>query len=202
MIKQHRTHFPAFDFVPKWVSGRYYDSIAFIASYSANAFGNTASGCIFAIPNAVTLTTLGIEVTTLAAGGFLRLALYNADSESLWPTTLLYQTDAATLQTDSTGFKSVNPGLYVRPGWYWGFVACTLTATYGLRTASVSGNTLQSFSVTDPNTVSGAGALSIGLSGFNPVLANVGFPKTFFDHSHTGSVITSGQHGARIMLGV
>jgi hypothetical protein len=64
-----------------------------------------------------TADRIGIEVTTLAAGSSIGLAIYNHDATTGLPGTLLL--DAGTVDSTSTGFKEITISQALSAGSYW-----------------------------------------------------------------------------------
>jgi len=135
-------------------SGNYYFTIAAsVTSTISNAL-NTLVCHQFYVPNAITITKIGAELTTQgSAGAVLRLGVWSDSSGA--PGTLL--SDAGTLVGDaSTGSKEITLGtpLALAKGMYW-FGGCPQVATSTWRSATTSSTFPYNFNL--GTTIPGAG---------------------------------------------
>ncbi len=100
-----------------WVSGRFYsahDTISF-----ATGASNTdlrAIPCYLPNVGGLTITKIGVEVTTLAAGGLARVGIYATRADGQ-PGKL--KLDGGTLATDATGFIQNTISVFLEQGWWW-----------------------------------------------------------------------------------
>lgn len=188
-----------------WVSGRFYgDALGRGATNTDNPVADLVAVPFF-VPNAVTITSIGVEVeSAAAAGGFARLGIFADDGYS-FPGELLV--DAGTVATDSTGFKSVALSLFRRPGWIWGAIVSdptAPTATFRARGNAEGDLVGHGWSPAASDSISG-GIIIQGLqAGTGPGPAARPFPERFWNAG-----ITSNGHGLhatgsspRILLGV
>lgn len=90
-----------------WASGNYYDALV---SYPAGNWGAGAItslrlyACPVFVPNTVTISEFGINVTTLAASGLARIGVYAMGTDGK-PGAIVWQ-GATTLDTSTTGEKT------------------------------------------------------------------------------------------------
>ena len=109
-----------------WVSGRYYDPLTGLPGGTWTAAAVTSLRLYAApvyVPNTVTVSEFGINITTLAAGGNARIAVYHMGTDGK-PGAILWQ-GASTLDTSGTGEKTFT-GLtqeLVGGRWYWFAIA-------------------------------------------------------------------------------
>lgn len=123
-----------------WQSGRYY----FLpnsanASTSAVQTNGLVRACPFWLPNAVTLSRVGAEVTTIGdVGSKLRLGFW-ADDGTGRPGTLLL--DAGQIAGDSATVQEIVISLALAPGIYWvgGAVQAVTVTPPTLRTSGAQG---------------------------------------------------------------
>lgn len=202
-ISTYRSYLPALDFVLPMATGRYYDSLLFSGVTLATvAFGNVAMGELFAIPNVVTVTSIGIEITS-GTSGSLRAGVYTMNSDG-FPGTLVSDVGQGA-QTGAVGFAGISTSLTLNPGWYWIFVSSSATSLGGIRQSSTA--VIHSQSGASFDSVNGTVAfLGIGLTAGNPNLYNIGFPNTWVHlNSVSGGSQTRSDTGIgywRIMIGV
>lgn len=94
---------------------------------------NTLYAGIFPVTETRTFDRIGVEVSTQAsAGGVLRFGIYN-NVENMPATVLL---DAGTVDSTTTGAKTITISQSLTPDWYWLVVvaqvaACTVRARNG-----------------------------------------------------------------------
>lgn len=103
---------------PPWVSGRYYFTPNGTVATSASLGPATLRVAKKYVPNRVTITRMGAEITTVGdAGSKLRLGIY-ADDGTGRPGSLVL--DAGTINGDSATVQEI-AGLAttIGPGWYW-----------------------------------------------------------------------------------
>jgi len=109
---------------PGWASGRYYFCPNTNSVSTSAALGNgTLRAVPFYVPNTVTLTKIGSEITIVGeAGSKLRLGIY-ADDGAGRPSTLVV--DAGQIAGDSATVQEITLGTPVMmgPGWYWAAAA-------------------------------------------------------------------------------
>lgn len=201
-ISVYRSYLPPLNFMLPMVTGRYYDSLLYTdATLSTVAFSSNAMGNLFAIPNVVTVTSVGIEITG-GTSGSLRFGIYTTGDDG-FPNTLVLDTGQGG-QTGSVGFVSVSTSKKLNPGWYWIFASSSATSLGGIRQSSTG--VLHSESGADLSSLTGTAFLGISLTGGSPNLYNVGFPEMWI---HLNSISGSGQVRSdtgisywRIMIGV
>lgn len=201
-ISVYRSYLPPLNFMLPMVTGRYYDSLLYSdATLSTVAFSSFAMGNLFAIPNVVTVTSVGIEVTG-GTSGSLRFGIYTMGNDG-FPDMLVLDTGQGA-QTGNIGFASVSISQKLNPSWYWVFASSSATSVGGIRQSTTG--VLHSESGADLSSLAGTAFLGISITGGNPNLYNVGFPKTWI---HLNSISASGQVRSdtgvgywRIMIGV
>lgn len=147
-----------------WASGRYY----LLPNASTTTTGQTGNGSMRAgptyVPNAVTVTRLGAEVTVAGdVGSKVRLGIYGDDGTGR-PGALVL--DAGTIAGDATGYQEIT-GLstVIGPGWYY-FAAVIQLVTVTqptLRTTVTSVPVIVDGNTTPPSALSGINSgFSIG----------------------------------------
>ena len=199
-ISAYRSYLPAINFMPPLVSGRYYDSVLYSGvTYGTSAFNNLTMGNLFAIPNTVTVSSVGIE-TTLGTSGSLRFGIYSIDAYG-FPNQLVYDTGQGG-QTGNVGYVSISISKKLLPGWYWIFVSPSATSGGGIR-GSTTG-LMHAESGSDLATVNGTAWLGIALTGGNPNIYTNGFPKTWVHLNLIGTTVRSGSgiNYWRVIIGV
>jgi len=133
----------AFDNVAKYITKKYVPSPATNNKEMFPSFGAfttlavTAGRCYFMmtpIGMPITLTHIGIEVTT-ASAGTAEVALYSGDGSNGAPSTRVAY--ASGIDTSTIGIKIVSIGpVSLEPDLYWAAVRCTAGA--GLRATATS----------------------------------------------------------------
>jgi hypothetical protein len=121
----------------EWVAGRYYTAGLWdrgATTTIASVIGTLYGGQIV-IPNTVTITAAGAEVSTAGgAGSLFRVGLYH-DTGKGWLGKRVF--DTGTIAGDATGLQSANPAALVRPGYYWAVIlARHVTTTITFRASS------------------------------------------------------------------
>lgn len=105
--------------IPKWNTGYYYGSPGYGTTTRLCTDQELQAAPIF-IPQAVTLTSISINCTTLGGtGSVVRLGIYKDNAGR--PGALLL--DAGTVSTNTTGTKTITISQAVSPGLYW-LAAC------------------------------------------------------------------------------
>lgn len=86
------------------------------------------------------ITSVGVKVTTLHAGGLLRLGLYDWDTDGLAGNLLQEFTSATQIDLTATGLRSVTAAskMYPVPGWYW-YCLQSNDSTAAITVADVNG---------------------------------------------------------------
>ena len=134
-------------------SGRYFAPGYATTSTAATATGTGNLNCyIDRIHEPLTITGIGLRVTTAASGGNVVVSLYAANASTLAPTGApLF--NSAPLSTSATGFitdTTVNYAI-TAPGWYWwcsqidsvgGTAFFSAIAANGLQGSVIGGTTL------------------------------------------------------------
>lgn len=109
---------------PNWASGRYYFCPNTNSLSTSAALGNgTLRAVPFYVPNPVSITKVGSEITVVGeAGSKLRLGIYTDDGTGR-PGTLVV--DAGQIAGDSATVQEITLGTPVAlgPGWYWAAAA-------------------------------------------------------------------------------
>ncbi len=200
---------PPMPWVTPWVAGRFYDCSVMIPTLSTSVH-NTQTWCEpFFIPQAITLSSVGIEVTVGAtAGGLFRFAVYNSRYETWMPWQRL--ADLGTTASDTTGFLFVSAtSVYIaQPGCYWFCSACSGATTATVRTL---GNTLLAaafFSRLAFSTLTGpAGSWAMRFPIDGATVVSTGFPSlapvSGIDTNATDAMtFTRNEQQPRIMVGV
>lgn len=85
------------------------------------------------------LTSVAIEVTTLAASTSARLAIYDWGTDGLPQNPIVEFTSGSQFDCTSTGVKSVTGNWFIPPGWY--FLLIQANGGPVIRTYTVHGNT-------------------------------------------------------------
>jgi hypothetical protein len=123
--------------VGSYISGQYYDA-AFTGGSSSLLTGVAGQLDLgpFYTSQAFTTDQVGVSVTTTAAGGFGRVAVYGSDANG-WPSDLLYY-GAEDLDMSSTGYKFHSDPLTLDAGrQYWmGFHHSSVARIRGISTSS------------------------------------------------------------------
>lgn len=103
---------------PPWRSGRYYfcPNTTSVATSSGQGVGSLRAVPFF-VPNPVTLSKIGAEVTSAGdAGSKYRLGIY-ADDGNGRPGRLIV--DAGQINGDSETVQELTISVQIGPGWYW-----------------------------------------------------------------------------------
>lgn len=85
------------------------------------------------------LTSVAIEVTTLASATSARLAIYDWGTDGLPQNPIVEFTSSTQFDCTSTGVKSVTGNWFIPPGWY--FLMLQSNGAPAIRTYTVHGNT-------------------------------------------------------------
>lgn len=106
---------------PGYVSGRFYLTLNTGATYSTAAL---SSGTIrltpFLIKERVTISEMGVRVTTLAASSNIQAAIYNTHPTTKRPTTLVGNTASMAGTAAAVVTAAISQGNQtLDPGWYW-----------------------------------------------------------------------------------
>ena len=183
---------------PMWVTGRFYGG-SIHASLTTVTGSTTASLTPIIVPSPVTVTAIGVEVTTGGGTGSLaRLAIYS-DRNSV-PDELIV--DAGTVVADATGFQSVVISQVLKAGPYW---LAWANKSVGGNPAYRAYNTTFSHSITIASVMapSSTAVLCVTIAN-NPVTAGIvdtGWPRKFLINDPNVSS-SAGFAAARVMLGV
>jgi hypothetical protein len=102
-------------FKPVMVANKYYGYPFIEASFAGTEVADRMYAVPIYIPNACTITKIGIEQTTGVAGN-CRLGIYNMGSDAL-PSTLLL--DAGVVTTTATAEKEITISQSMSQGWYF-----------------------------------------------------------------------------------
>jgi hypothetical protein len=113
--------------------------VAALGTVSAGTITGTARATPIALATSGTADRIGIEVTTLQASSTINLGIYNEDTATGLPGTLVL--DAGTVDSSSTGFKEITISQSLAAGRYW--LVCrtaggtspstrTMTTTYNI----------------------------------------------------------------------
>lgn len=119
--------------LPFFRSGKYYGTPGTTSTASPTLNNCRVSPLV--VPVAISIDRIGLEVTTLGAGGAVgRLGIWNDDGNG-YPSTVLL--DAGTIDATGTGVKEItlSPAQALTPGIYWIGAACQ-GATFSWRTVS------------------------------------------------------------------
>lgn len=129
---------PALDH-PGYVAGRWYNPIRASVVGGASLAASTARFLPFFLPKPVTISDLGVRVTTAVAASNVRAAIYAAHSSAHLPTGLpLAQTgDLSAAVADVVSAAITGGNVALAPGWYWMAVVADTTGI-GLQTAAVA----------------------------------------------------------------
>jgi lysophospholipase L1-like esterase len=99
----------------RYMSGRYYGQEPYVPVTNPPAAGTAYLVPIF-IPTAKGFNQIAIDVTTLAAASTINLGLYGSN-EYDQPYGLI--ADYGTVDSTTTGFKTITISALLTPGWYW-----------------------------------------------------------------------------------
>lgn len=110
-----------------WASGNYYDALAFFPGSNWAAAAITSLRLYASpvyVPNTVTISEFGINVTTGAASSLARIAVYAMSTDGK-PGAIVWQ-GASTLDTSGTGEKTFTGLTQQLAGgnWYWFAFVC------------------------------------------------------------------------------
>lgn len=123
-------------------TGRFYGPLSTISGYAtptgAGATQNRLFGTPVYIPQNGTFNAAGIEITTAAAGGTVRLGIYASLANGL-PGALV--ADFGTIDATVVGFRSVPISLTLQRGSYWIAGVTNNTSVAMLRVAAAAGVT-------------------------------------------------------------
>jgi hypothetical protein len=87
----------------------------------------------FNVPKTITLDKIGVNCTTLVAGGSLRLGIYSDSNGE--PSALVL--DAGTVDTSGTGVKTIDINQQLTPNMYW-LAAASKSATHAFRVPAIA----------------------------------------------------------------
>lgn len=108
----------AMPWITPWATGRFYGS-PFINGFTAATATDSAFRAIpIYVPNVagVTVTAVGVEVTSGGTSSNSRFGIYGTDAEGR-PTELII--DGGSAATTGTGFVSASISQFLRQGWYY-----------------------------------------------------------------------------------
>lgn len=149
-------------FASAWQSGRYYFLPGFVSVTTSATLGvGTARAVPFWVPNRVTLTRLGAEITSAGeAGSKFRLGIY-ADDGTGRPGALVL--DAGQINGDSATVQEITVSQVLRPGSYFavGVVQTVTTTQPMVRVVSPQGVVPN---VDAGTSIPAAGAVPVGFS--------------------------------------
>ena len=158
-----------------WSSGKWYSAPANSTSNIASTLG-TCSFIPVWVPNTVTLDRLGVYCTGSVAGAQARLGIYNNDTSTDTPGTLLLDAGQVAAVTNST-FYSITIDQSLSPGLYWFAVASQGSTAPNLRTfqTTMLSPIVWGLSSANPGTLSGgyAGYTRSSVTGALPSPASV-----------------------------
>lgn len=122
-----------------WAAGRFYGPTFGGSTGSGNPGFTTLTMAPIYVPNrlGVTVTTLGLEVTSGGTSSTMRIGIYSCDTDGL-PDTLLV--DSGSLSTTGTGFVSASISTFLHQGWYWLADAHAGSAAPNIRTVGATSN--------------------------------------------------------------
>jgi len=132
-IAEYRSHVYPYPLVPAlpWVAGFFYDcTVSMVGNPTGtiNPSTHLHASPIF-IPNAVTATSIVVEITIAGtAGALCRLGLYDNRIGNAYPGDLIV--DGGTVLIDATGARSVTISQALVPGWHWLAQVADTGATY------------------------------------------------------------------------
>lgn len=129
-----------------YVAGRWYLPQGVTTCGAGTAQGvNSIRLRLYYIPRQITIDTLGVNISTLGAGGNIQLAIYAHDTATGKPTgTALVSTSSIT--TASTGVVNAAASLQLGPGYYW-FASNTDSAAVVVRAEGAATAPSQSMNV-------------------------------------------------------
>ena len=166
---------PAGDSFRTWSSGKWYSAPANSTTNIASTLG-TCSFIPVWVPNTVTLDRLGVYCTGSVAGAQARLGIYNNDTSTDTPGTLLLDAGQVAAVTNAT-FYSITIDQSLSPGLYWFAVASQGSTTPNLRTfqSTMLSPMIWGLSSASPGTLSGgfAGYVRSSVTGALPSPASV-----------------------------
>lgn len=151
------------------VSGRYYFAPAGAHTTSASLGNGSLRLSPFFVPNPVTLSRIGGEITVVGdAASVLRLGIYNDDGTGR-PGNLVL--DAGTISGNSATVQEITISQPLNAGWYWfgGAVQGVTTTQPTVRTLNV----IQSIDVGTVIPASGMSMINFLMSGVTGALPSV-----------------------------
>lgn len=159
-----------------WATGRFYGN-PFATSTQNTVFGGTnLQATPIYVPNVegVTVTSIGVQITTGQAGSQARFAIYTMNAQS-YPDRLVL--DSGLVATTGSGFASASVSKFLAQGWY--FLASSYTTTGSFPTTKrVNAVTRNVFGMADAlQTDVWFGYLAIGVNAEQQAVATNGFPS-------------------------
>lgn len=143
---------------PFWMpmsTGRLYDtSISMGATTTVAMVAHTLYASPVYVPNTVTASGIGVEVTSGSAGTNARLGIYR-DSTSTPGTPGALLLDAGTISGTSATYASIVISQSLTPGWYWLAIVSNVAITVRALTTANSMHALGFSSGTDTTTHTG-----------------------------------------------
>ena len=150
------------------VAGRYYFTPNATSTSTSNTSGNTNLRLVpHYIPNPITITRIGIEVTAIGdAGSKYRLGIYEDGGGR--PARLVI--DAGQINGDSATIQELTISVTIGPGWYWfgGVVQSAPTTQPTIRVGTPVLTIADVGSAIPGVSATGIGSLQSGVSGALP----------------------------------
>lgn len=184
---------------PMWVTGRFYSNCLFNGAATTLALGTNAYLVPILVPQPVTVTSIGIEVSGAGGAGSLnRLAIY--DDYLTRPDELVI--DAGTVAVDGVAYQSVVISQVLQAGVYWlGLANKTVT----------SGATVRGYNTTNIYAIAMSTVMNPSLTSTsyiiisnNPAtsgIVDMGWPRRII-FNDANILFTNSAAAPRIMLGV
>lgn len=192
--------------MPAWISGRFYTSYGAFGALGAQVMNSSAYCTPLIVPNQVTVTSVGLEVTGAGtAGALTRFGIYASSPVSSLPSNLLV--DCGTIATDGTGFLTTTISLAMQPGHYWIAAAHYSPTTYPTVRAHATGALFLAYCGATLNTPASGHHFNIIISSMGALWAVKGMPARMItsavDSSDGATFQNIGTSKiARVMIGV
>lgn len=161
--------YPAQPVQPGYIAGRWYHVFPGFLAAGAAIPANSVRLLPFMLTQSITVSDLGARVTTLAAGGNVRVGVYNSDPTTKVPTTVAAETGNLSTASATVVNGAVSGGNKLfQPGLFWAAVIADGTAGGTVVMQSVNGSWVQAGllvgSTTQANIASSSTAASLFLT--------------------------------------
>ena len=185
-----------------WATGRYYTLPFVVSTATAAPSADTLYAAPIYVPNVsgVTVTSLGVEVTTAGAAGSLgRIGVYEYTPSGLVGNLLV---DSGSFATDGLGHKSGTVSKALVQGWYitvYGSTGGSLRWHNGMAQVWCRG----AYNPADASSLGNWNARSVPGTGAVSYIVNNGFPtKLPNDPDHCFTAQQGGTNALRALVGI